>query len=89
MPFGPLALARPCESPITPPTSCTCSPSRCPMPCGKNTPVTPCLERRLARQLGQADLVQHVAQDAMRRQVHLAVIAPRHDLVAQAQLGAR
>jgi ribosomal protein L17 len=55
VPFGPLAFVPPLTSPITPPTSCTCSPSRWPMPWGKNTPVRPRSKRLLPRQLGEAD----------------------------------
>ena len=54
----------------------------------KEHPRNPGLERRLALQRGQSDLLEHVPHEAMRGEVHLPVVAPRHDLVAHAQLRA-
>ncbi len=41
---------------------------------------------RLARQLGETDPLHEVAQDAVRGQVHLPIIAPRDDFIAEQPL---
>ena len=78
----------PVVSPITPPTSCTCRPSRCPMPCGKNTLVTPASRAACPGIFVRPTSMHDIAQDAVRGEVHIAIIAAGHDLVAQLQLRA-
>ena len=44
------------------------------------------LQSLLPRQLGQSDLAHEIAQDAVRRQVHLAIIAPCDNFLTQLEL---